>query len=150
MRDGHLKRLRIPIGLILHVLVLASHSIWAVHAQKRLLLDGLMRLGIVVIVVHPVHPLWLNQSKAAALEEVHKVLDGTACEGAVATLGLEVAIPSAVHALIGGHSQANHLICLADRQQDHPGHVQQGVTHYPAYPGVAVANGPHGTEKICG
>jgi len=29
-------------------------------------------------------------------------------------------------------------------------YVQQGVTHYPAYPGVAVANGPHGTEKICG
>jgi len=129
MRDGHLKRLRIPIGLILHILVVASHPIWTIHAQQRLLFDGLMRLRIVVVVVHPVHSLGLHQSEAAALEEVHEVLDGTTCERAVAALGLEVAIPSPVHALIRCHAQANHLICLADRQQDDPGHVQQGVTH---------------------
>lgn len=149
MRDGHLKRLRIPIGLILHILVVASHPIWAIHAQQRLLFDGLMRLRIVVVEVHPVHSLGLHQSEAAALEKVHEVLDGTTCERAVAALGLEVAIPSPVHALIRCHAQANHLICLADRQQDDPGHVQQGVTHYPAHPGIAVANGPHGTEKVC-
>lgn len=27
MRDGHLKRLRIPIGLILHILMIAGHRI---------------------------------------------------------------------------------------------------------------------------
>lgn len=150
MRDGHLKRLRIPIGLILHILmVAATQSVWAVHAQQRLLLDGLMRLGIVVVVVHPVHPLRLYQAKAAALEKVHEVLQGAARERAVAALGLEVAIATAVHALVGGHAQANHLISLADSQQDYPGHVQQGVAHHPAHPGVTVANGPHGTEKIC-